>query len=239
MPPPRPPASSRTPTTKSRAGESPATPPVSRLNPPHPLIHHPRRARRVLLLLPPGRPNPASAPPSTHHPAAGEQSTRRIAAKPPTLYPPRSHPTPCFLACDHPTTHQPHHRCARLTPAGKPRNRRAPLTLQLSDFPTNRQAGKPTSRKVGTHHHHPPAGERPSTIHTSSHRSGTPARSPPYPAGRPNAAKRPAVPPQPLPTPCFLACDRPPHSIYTNHRPVLTRCRNAAKTPHPAPNRRP
>ena len=56
-----------------------------------------------------------------------------------------------FLACDHSTTHQPHHRCARLTPAGKPRNRRAPLTLQLSDFPTHRQVGKPTSRKVGTH----------------------------------------------------------------------------------------
>ena len=72
-------------------------------------------------------------------------------------------------------------------PRGKPRNRRAPLTLQLSDFPTNRQVGKPESRKVGTHHH-PPAGERPSTVHTSSHRSGTPARSPPDP---PPHARRP------------------------------------------------
>lgn len=39
----------------------------------------PRCARRVLLLLPPGRPNPASAPPSTHHQQQG--SPRRNAAK--------------------------------------------------------------------------------------------------------------------------------------------------------------
>ena len=238
MPPPRPPASSRTPTTKSRAGESPATPRIA-AKPPTP-CNRPPLARPRVSFTPHPTLHPASLPPTPAFAALPPGKPKPRCPPAHLCYPARerSPPPPCFPTCDHPTTHQPHHRCARLTPAGKPRNRRAPLTLQLSDFPTNRQAGKPTSRKVGTHHH-PPAGERPSTVHTSSHRSGTPARSPPYPAGRPNAAKRPAVPPQPLPTPCFLACDRPPHSIYTNHRPVLTRCRNAAKTPHPAPNRRP
>ena len=97
---------------------------------------------------------------TTHHPAAAGEPPP-IAAKPPTpavplpgLRPPNDTPTT-------PPLRSPY-------PRGKPRNRRAPLTLQLSDFPTNRQAGKPTSRKVGTHHH-PPAGERPSTAQAHPH----------------------------------------------------------------------
>ena len=65
------------------------------LPPPYPRVNQettycttascPRCARRVLLLLPPGRPNPASAPPSTHHQQQG--SPRRNAANPPPCIP--------------------------------------------------------------------------------------------------------------------------------------------------------
>ena len=49
---------------------------VSRLNPPHPLIHHPRRARRSFLLpCPAGKPPPPSS--------GGTLASTRNAAKPP------------------------------------------------------------------------------------------------------------------------------------------------------------
>ena len=124
---------------------------VSRLNPPHPLIHHPRRARRSFLLpCPAGKPPPPSS--------GGTLASTRNAAKPPAA-----------SSVSWPATTQRHtnHTTAALAlPPGKPRNRRAPLTLQLSDFPTNRQAGKLASW------HTPPPTSRAAPariVHTSSH----------------------------------------------------------------------
>ena len=145
---------------------------VSRLNPPHPLIHHPASARRSFLLpCPAGKPPPPSS--------GGTLASTRNAAKPPATS------SVSWPATTH-RAHQPHHRCARLTPP----------SLQVSDFPTSQQVEKSESRKVDKLANAPappapcrlplhpplslpcllrarssyPAGKRkPSTVHTSSH----------------------------------------------------------------------
>ena len=151
-------------------------PPPAGLRPPTPyhLRQPPARARR---LTPPGKPPPPGThplpyrsgsitpprfpAPCTQHPFL---PTRTLAPTPPPrtgcllfpLTPPRVDQT---QRAHHPAALPPARSPSY--PAGKPRNRRTPLTLQLSDFPTNRQVGKPESRKVGTHHHPPAASSTP------------------------------------------------------------------------------
>lgn len=103
---------------------------VSRLNPPHPLIHHPRRARRSFLLpCPAGKPPPPSS--------GGTLASTRNAAKPPAA-----------SSVSWPATTQRHtnHTTAALTlPRGKPPHLRLPPRLCYQ--PTNHPAaGEPVTR---------------------------------------------------------------------------------------------
>ena len=115
-------------------------PPCSTASWPATIQHQPPPARSPPDLTPPRSPYAAGKPPppgahpplpyrsSSSHPRTATSTSRgdppthrpltRSAAKPPHL-----------LACDHPTTHQPHHRCARLTPGVNPQTRRLPPHL--------------------------------------------------------------------------------------------------------------
>ena len=202
----------------------PTSPPRS--HPAHPLVEVIALCNHCILQSPPTPPAalPASAP-----------------------LPDLTHPLPTRSPC-HPAALPPARSPSY--PAGKPRNRHAPLTLQLSNFPTNRQVGKPTSRKVGTHHH-PPAGGAPVTrlnpppllhLFLRARRRSADALS--FTVHHSNR-RPPAAPAHltrlnpPLLQHRFLACDRPPAPTPTTararrlHTLQLTRCRNVVSSSHP------
>lgn len=154
----------------------------------------------------------------THQPSSSRGT--RIAAKPPTLYPP-----PCIRPLQH-----------LFTPAL--RTTRTPPTLQLSNFPTSRKADKPTSRKVGKLAHTTSrAGQGRTEKHPTAHTlqlsylsflsSSSPALAPslPYPAVARSAAKRPTLyppPPNPLRSVITLYPLRSHHSSLAP--PALAAC---------------
>ena len=106
---------------------------VSRLNPPHPLIHHPRRARRSFLLpCPAGKPPPPSS--------AGEHSPVPVTRLNPPLHPPFSSLRP--PSTDHTNNHRPRSPPLPRLPPGKPKTRRTPPTLRLPDKLASWQVGK-------------------------------------------------------------------------------------------------
>ena len=122
---------------------------VSRLNPPHPLIHHPASARRSFLLpCPAGKPPPPSS--------GGTLASTRNAAKPPAA-----------SSVSWPATTQRHtnHTTAALAytpaPAEPPRPANSP-TFRLPNKSTSRKADKskswhpppPTSRGAPLHRSH-------------------------------------------------------------------------------------
>ena len=77
--------------------------------------------------------------------------------------------------------------------------------------------------------HHPPAGEHPSTVHTSSHRSGTPARSPPLPS--------PLPPPVTVIAQCSHSTLQSLHNAITPHlHPAAAHHRTLYPLRSPPPN---
>ena len=190
----------------------PTSPPRS--HPAHPLVEVIALCNHCILQSPPTPPAalPASAP-----------------------LPDLTHPLPTRSPC-HPAALPPARSPSY--PAGKPRNRRAPLTLQLSDFPTNRQAGKPTSRQVGTHHHPPAASSTPPPF--TPHPTAAPPLSPRSPPLRRCLIVHSSS--QQQTTPC---CTRPPvtrlnpphtlqHRFLSCDHPTAHQPHHRPRSPYPA-----
>jgi hypothetical protein len=157
---------------------------------------------RPLLCPPPARLT-RLPPPHTHLPPILPTPCTRARCALPLCTP----PVTVTAQCSHCTLLSLH---LAITSSGLPANF---PTLQVSDFPTSRKADKSKSQQIGklasvpppgstarpsSHHQPPRTGEPPAYRSSSSHPAGKPhppARSPPYPPGRPNKRGLPRLTP--------------------------------------------